>query len=75
MAKKAAKLLTPGQYCVVLGVGGLGHVALQSLHELCGARQNAVYRTHSARAFRDQLHSAMEAQSESTVDMPMDAVE
>ena len=31
--------------------------------------------THSARAFRDQLHRAMEAQSESTVDIPMDAVE
>jgi HPr kinase/phosphorylase len=30
--------------------------------------------THSARAFRDQLHRAMEAQSE-TVDLPMDAVE
>ena len=34
--------------------------------------------THSARAFRDQLHRAMEASSESaeaTVDIPMDAVE
>jgi HPr kinase/phosphorylase len=31
--------------------------------------------THSARAFRDQLHRAMEAQSEATADMPMDAVE
>jgi len=31
--------------------------------------------THSARAFRDQLHRAMEAQAESTVDVPMDAVE
>jgi HPr kinase/phosphorylase len=31
--------------------------------------------THSARAFRDQLHRAMEAQSEVTVDVPMDAVE
>jgi HPr kinase/phosphorylase len=31
--------------------------------------------THSARAFRDQLHEAMEAQSEATVDVPMDAVE
>ena len=31
--------------------------------------------THSARAFRDQLHQAMEAQSEATVDVPMDAVE
>jgi HPr kinase/phosphorylase len=31
--------------------------------------------THSARAFRDQLHRAMEAQSESATDLPMDAVE
>jgi HPr kinase/phosphorylase len=31
--------------------------------------------THSARAFRDQLHRAMEAQSEATADLPMDAVE
>jgi HPr kinase/phosphorylase len=31
--------------------------------------------THSARAFRDQLHQAMEAQSEATIDGPMDAVE
>jgi len=34
--------------------------------------------THSARAFRDQLHRAMEAQAdraEATVDVPMDAVE
>ena len=31
--------------------------------------------TNSAQAFRDQLHRAMEAQAESTVDVPMDAVE
>jgi HPr kinase/phosphorylase len=31
--------------------------------------------THSARAFRDQLHRAMEAQAEATIDVPMDAVE
>src|ERR1044071_3352965 len=31
--------------------------------------------THSARAFRDQLHRAMEAQTEATLDVPMDAVE
>ncbi|HEX2685477.1 MAG TPA: HPr(Ser) kinase/phosphatase [Kofleriaceae bacterium] len=31
--------------------------------------------THSARAFRDQLHRAMEAQAEGTVDVPMDPVE
>jgi HPr kinase/phosphorylase len=31
--------------------------------------------THSARAFRDQLHRAMEAQTEATVDVPLDEVE
>jgi HPr kinase/phosphorylase len=31
--------------------------------------------THSARAFRDQLHRAMEAQSDATADVPMDPVE
>ena len=31
--------------------------------------------THSARAFRDQLHRAMEAQAEASADLPMDAVE
>jgi HPr kinase/phosphorylase len=31
--------------------------------------------THSARAFRDQLHQAMAAQAEATADVPMDAVE
>jgi HPr kinase/phosphorylase len=31
--------------------------------------------THSARAFRDQLHRALEAQSEANVDLPMDEVE
>jgi HPr kinase/phosphorylase len=31
--------------------------------------------THSARAFRDQLHRAMEAEAEATGELPMDAVE
>jgi HPr kinase/phosphorylase len=31
--------------------------------------------THSARAFRDQLHRALEAQSEANIDLPMDEVE
>jgi HPr kinase/phosphorylase len=31
--------------------------------------------THSARAFRDQLHRVMEAQAEANADLPMDAVE
>jgi NAD+-dependent secondary alcohol dehydrogenase Adh1 len=55
VAKKAARLLTPGQYCVVLGVGGLGHVALQSLHNLCGARTIAVDRSLAARQLAKEL--------------------
>jgi NAD+-dependent secondary alcohol dehydrogenase Adh1 len=55
VAKRAAKNLTPGQYCVVLGVGGLGHVALQSLHELCGARTIAVDRSPAARKLASEL--------------------
>jgi NAD+-dependent secondary alcohol dehydrogenase Adh1 len=55
VAKRAAKILTPGQYCVVLGVGGLGHVALQSLHELCGARTIAIDRSPPARQLATDL--------------------
>ena len=36
-AKKAAKRLPPGSRCAIIGVGGLGHVAVQSLRALCGA--------------------------------------
>jgi len=41
-AKRAAALLRPGTYCVVLGVGGLGHIGLQTLHALCATRTIAV---------------------------------
>ena len=55
VAKRAAKMLTPGQYCVILGVGGLGHIALQSLHELCGARTIAIDFSESARQLAKEL--------------------
>ncbi len=54
-AKRASKQLMPGTYCVVLGVGGLGHVALQALHELCGTRTIAVDRTPAARDLAKEL--------------------
>jgi len=38
-----------------LGVGGLGHVALQALHELCGARTIAVDRSEAARTLATEL--------------------
>ena len=55
VAKRAARTLTPGQYVVVLGVGGLGHVALQVLHALCGARTIAVDRSETARTLAREL--------------------
>jgi NAD+-dependent secondary alcohol dehydrogenase Adh1 len=41
-AKKAAASLPPGSRCVVIGVGGLGHVAVQVLRALCATRIIAV---------------------------------
>jgi NAD+-dependent secondary alcohol dehydrogenase Adh1 len=55
VAKRAAQKLNPGQYCVVLGVGGLGHIALQSLHELCGARTIAIDFSEAARKLASDL--------------------
>jgi NAD+-dependent secondary alcohol dehydrogenase Adh1 len=54
-AKKAAKGLRPGAYCVILGVGGLGHIALQCLHEISGCRIIAVDREPAARKLCKEL--------------------
>ena len=55
VAKRAAKILNPGSYCAILGVGGLGHIALQCLHELCGTRTVAVDRSEAARKLAKDL--------------------
>ena len=36
-AKKASRHLLPGEYAVVIGAGGLGHIAIQALTALCAA--------------------------------------
>ncbi len=41
-AKKAAGHLLPGEYVVVIGIGGLGHIGVQVLRALCAARIIAV---------------------------------
>ncbi len=41
-SKKAAQHLLPGQYVVVIGVGGLGHIGIQVLRALCAAKIIAV---------------------------------
>jgi len=47
-AKKAARTLEPGDYAVVLGVGGLGHIGIQVLKALCAAEIIAVDRSDLA---------------------------
>src|SRR4030095_2943894 len=55
VAKRAATHLNPGSYCVVVGVGGLGHVALQVLHALCSTRTIAIDRSEAARTLAHDL--------------------
>ena len=37
VAKKATRHLLPGENCVVIGAGGLGHIAIQCLKAMCAA--------------------------------------
>ena len=41
-SKKAAQQLLPGQYVVVIGAGGLGHIGIQVLKAMCGAEIIAI---------------------------------
>ena len=54
-AKRAAKLLRPGAYCVLLGMGGLGHIALQCLQAISGCRIIAIDRVPAAQALAKEL--------------------
>ena len=47
-AKKASRHLLPGQYCVVIGAGGLGHIGIQVLGALCAAEIIVVDRSDMA---------------------------
>jgi NAD+-dependent secondary alcohol dehydrogenase Adh1 len=47
-AKKAARHLAPGDYAVVIGAGGLGHIGIQCLKALCAADVIAVDRSELA---------------------------
>ena len=49
-AKKASRHLLPGQYAVMIGVGGLGHIGIQVLKALCAAEIIAIDRTDLALA-------------------------
>jgi len=72
-AKKATRHLLPGQYCVVIGAGGLGHIAIQVLAAMCAAEIIVVDRSdvslklaeecgahHLVKADGDELQKVME---------------
>jgi NAD+-dependent secondary alcohol dehydrogenase Adh1 len=48
VAKKASRHLLPGQYVIVIGVGGLGHIGIQVLKALCSADIIALDRSDMA---------------------------
>jgi NAD+-dependent secondary alcohol dehydrogenase Adh1 len=54
-AKKAARLLRPSNWAVVVGIGGLGHIALQCLANLSAARLIAVDPSPTAQALAREL--------------------
>jgi NAD+-dependent secondary alcohol dehydrogenase Adh1 len=54
-AKKAARLLRPGNWAVVIGVGGLGHIAMQCVQNLCAASVIAVDPSPTAQALARDL--------------------
>lgn len=41
-SKKAVNELVPGDYCVLIGIGGLGHIGLQAVEAMSAARTIAV---------------------------------
>ena len=47
-AKKASRHLLPGEYAVVIGAGGLGHIGIQVLAALCAAEIIVVDRSETA---------------------------
>src|ERR1700675_3424424 len=47
-AKKASRHLLPGQFAVVIGAGGLGHIGIQVLKSLCAAEVIVVDRSEPA---------------------------
>jgi NAD+-dependent secondary alcohol dehydrogenase Adh1 len=49
-AKKASRHLLPGQFAVVIGAGGLGHIGIQVLGALCAAEIIVVDRSETALA-------------------------
>ena len=48
VAKKATRHLLPGENCVIIGAGGLGHIAIQCLRAMCAANIIIVEKSETA---------------------------
>lgn len=65
--KRCLPKLTPDTSVVVIGIGGLGHFAVEYLRELCGARIIAVDRDEAALAMARQRGASVCLKSDDTV--------
>jgi NAD+-dependent secondary alcohol dehydrogenase Adh1 len=70
-AKKAAAHLPPGTRAAIIGIGGLGHIAIQCLRALCATEIIAVDTRPSALAFAQELGAAHVVDAR---DRPVEAV-
>lgn len=68
-AKKASRHLLPGQFAVIIGAGGLGHIGIQVLRALCAATVIVVDRSPAA------LELAKKLGADYTVKADSDGVE
>ena len=60
-AKKASRHLLPGEYAVVIGAGGLGHIGIQVLAALCAAEIIVIDRTDATLAKECGAHHTVKA--------------
>ncbi|KAF2172294.1 hypothetical protein M409DRAFT_50015 [Zasmidium cellare ATCC 36951] len=54
-AMKAAKLLRPSEFCVIIGAGGLGHIGIQVMKAISGATLIVIDRNTAALDLAKQL--------------------
>lgn len=52
---KAARVLRPGEFCVVIGAGGLGHIGIQCMKAMSAAQLIVVDRNPEALKLADEL--------------------